>query len=84
MLSNAYFLAKFGFDTAENEPCQVCPIPREKPFCHVAGASRGDLDLMRGGDVLRNVLPRRELQVTELALLHTTLHRQHLACRLQF
>ena len=23
-LSNAYFLAKFGFDTAENEPCQVC------------------------------------------------------------
>ena len=25
-LSNAYFLAKFGFDTAENEPCQVCPI----------------------------------------------------------
>ena len=27
-LANAYFLAKFGFDTAENEPCQVCPIPR--------------------------------------------------------
>ena len=27
-LSNAYFLAKFGFDTAENEPCQVCPTPR--------------------------------------------------------
>ena len=25
-LSNAYLLAKFGFDTAENEPCQVCPI----------------------------------------------------------
>ena len=25
-LSNAYFLAKFGFDTAENEPYQVCPI----------------------------------------------------------
>ena len=23
-LSNAYFLAKFGFDPAENEPCQVC------------------------------------------------------------
>ena len=22
-LSNAYFLAKFGFDTAENEPCQA-------------------------------------------------------------
>ena len=25
-LSNAYLLAKCGFDTAENEPCQVCPI----------------------------------------------------------
>ena len=27
-LSNAYFLAKIGLDTAENEPCQVCPTPR--------------------------------------------------------
>ena len=25
-LSNKYLLAKFGFDTAENEPCEVCPI----------------------------------------------------------
>ena len=25
-LSNAYLLAKFGFDTAENEPSKVCPI----------------------------------------------------------
>ena len=25
-LSNAYFIAKFGFGTAENEPCQVWPI----------------------------------------------------------
>ena len=25
-LSNAYLLAKFGFDTAENEPCKVCPL----------------------------------------------------------
>ena len=24
--SNEYLLAKFGFDTAENEPCKVCPI----------------------------------------------------------
>ena len=24
MLSNAYFLTKFRFDTAENEPCKVC------------------------------------------------------------
>ena len=26
-LSNAYFLAKLRFDTAENEPCRVCRIP---------------------------------------------------------
>ena len=25
-LSNAYSLAKIGFDTAENEPCEVCPL----------------------------------------------------------
>ena len=24
--SNAYLLATFGFDTAENEPFQVCPL----------------------------------------------------------
>ena len=27
-LSNAYLLPKFGLDTAENEPCKVCPIER--------------------------------------------------------
>ena len=26
-LSNAYLLAKFGFDTAENEPSKVCRVP---------------------------------------------------------
>ena len=26
--SRAYLLAKFGFDIAENEPCEVCPIER--------------------------------------------------------
>ena len=25
-LSNEYLLAKCGFDTAENEPCKVCPL----------------------------------------------------------
>ena len=25
-LSNEYLLAEFGFDTAENEPCKVCPL----------------------------------------------------------
>ena len=42
-LSNAYLLAKFRFDTAENEPCKVCralwvdwaPLPRSgrSPGC---------------------------------------------------
>ena len=27
-LSNAYVLANFGFDTAENEPCKVLPALR--------------------------------------------------------
>ena len=26
MVSNAYFLAKFRFDTAENEPAKICKI----------------------------------------------------------
>ena len=31
-LSNAYFLAKFGFDAAENEPCKV-QRPLQRPSC---------------------------------------------------
>ena len=30
-LSNEYFLAKFGFDTAENEPIKVCPLSVYSP-----------------------------------------------------
>ena len=29
-LSNEYLLAKFGFNTAENEPSKVCRIPRHE------------------------------------------------------
>ena len=36
-LSNAYLLAKFGFDTAENEPSKVCPIPQRVQPASVAG-----------------------------------------------
>ena len=40
-LSNAYLLAKFGFDTAENEPCKVCLLsayrsPRLQELPHYA------------------------------------------------
>ena len=37
-LSNAYFLAKTGFDTAENEPSKVCPIAA--PFRVRSGTDR--------------------------------------------
>merc|ERR1712078_27349 len=30
-LSHEYLLAKFGFDTAENEPCKVCPLSVRSP-----------------------------------------------------
>ena len=36
-LSNAYFLAKFCFDTAENEPSKVCRITRQSGQVHLAG-----------------------------------------------
>ena len=38
-LSNAYLLAKFGFDTDENEPCKVCLIEQCRP-----DSSRGPLE----------------------------------------
>ena len=51
-LSNAYFVAKFGLDTAENEPCQVCPTepfpagiagpaPRREPRARAPASARG-------------------------------------------
>ena len=30
--NNEYLLAKIGFDTAENEPCKVCPLKVPKSF----------------------------------------------------
>ena len=45
-LSNAYLLAKFGFDTAENEPSKVCRIPwRQRPVVGRLGG--GDAALVR-------------------------------------
>ena len=43
-LSNAYLLANFGFDTAENEPSKVChiPYPTSHPkVCHMSLHSPG-------------------------------------------
>ena len=39
-LSNAYLLAKFGFDTAENEPSKVCHLNRV-PTSAAAAATEG-------------------------------------------
>ena len=40
-LSNAYFLGKFGFDTAENEPCKFCPLTAYRsPKCGLLPADR--------------------------------------------
>ena len=39
-LSDAYFLAKFGFDTAKIEPYQVCPI--EQCMAAVGAGAAGE------------------------------------------
>ena len=42
-LSNAYLLAKSGFDTAENEPCKVCPPSvYRSPRFGLASPNRGE------------------------------------------
>ena len=46
-LSNAYLLAKFGFDTTENEPCKVCPIPQRVRLTRAWFPQRG---LAEGGN----------------------------------
>ena len=48
-LSNAYFLAKFGLDTAENEPSQVCPTERSPghPARWPAAPGRADREAAR-------------------------------------
>ena len=38
-LSNAYLLAKFGFDTAENGPSKVCPIEQTERDPQLAPAA---------------------------------------------
>ena len=51
-LSNAYFVAEFGFDTAENEPCQAYQRLLRGPAAGEASGTRG----------LQDVLHARELQ----------------------
>ena len=49
-LSNEYLLAKFGFDTAENEPCKVCPLSaysRHLILCGIDVFDLAGLDIVR-------------------------------------
>ena len=45
--SNEYLLAKFGFDTAENEPCKVCPLSAYRSLLQISqveAISEGEMD----------------------------------------
>ena len=54
--SNEYLLAKIGFDTAENEPCKVCPLSAYRFLLQISqvpleassenGQPGGDADLV--------------------------------------
>ena len=46
-LSNAYLLAKFGFDTAENEPSKFCLVDR--PDDDLARTRSPEREARRGG-----------------------------------
>ena len=83
-LSNAYFLAKFGFDTAENEPFQVCPLsayrsPRWSPFFTKRGQQRNALMIPTSHDL--NFHPSLCSYFTKLI---STGHLSLLICRLVF
>ena len=66
MLSNAYFLAKFRFDTAENEPAKICKFFEKCIRAHVrVRDARGD-ELphgLREGRLEARALRRPERQV---------------------
>ena len=71
-LSNAYLvvLAKFGFDTAENEPSKVCPIePNPTINISAGGAKRGDDPRARAAF---HVGEKRPVRRTPLLLAETT------------
>ena len=57
-LSNEYLLAKIGVDTAENEPCKVCPLsayrsPRFalQDFLTIKGIQHEYYEVTRAGSV---------------------------------
>ena len=60
-LSNAYLLAKFGFDTAENEHSEVCRIERKENMLREGDHVRIEVDMLQG----RGSLTVNGLEVAE-------------------
>ena len=69
--SNEYFLAKFGFDTAENEPFQVCPLSAYRsPRCTKALIDKGNHFVICGvRDVAKMDKAAKELGIPKDAYL---------------
>ena len=65
-LSNAYFPAKFRFDTAENEPCQVCPIEPSTLLRKGRKVGKSALVAALGGQLAREAAPAGEERATDL------------------
>ena len=59
-LSNEYLLAKFGFDTADNEPCKVCPLSAYRSprygLVPLANALKGADSVMLQGAAIQAML----------------------------
>ena len=48
-----YLLANFGFDTAENEPCKVCPLSvYRSPWCPEHQEKEGEEEQISGTTIL--------------------------------
>ena len=66
MLSNAYFLAKFRFDTAENEPAKNLQNFRKMHFRKMANIGRHPRAAQRGLEAVRGEgRPRRVREAAE-------------------
>ena len=58
MFQNAYFLAKFGFDTAENKPAKICKVGK-KLAQNVANFANTDSNYADVRPARRDAAPRR-------------------------
>ena len=70
-LSNAYLLAKFGFDTAENELCKVCPtLSVAEPRISLQSWRRAQEELVYAVSVKAPSLGRRTSRILTSAHQH--------------